>query len=566
MKRKSFSIIAVLMSLVFMFTTGGWAASVGTGTKSVEQVIAASDPSKLPDSAAGRDTLIVGTGSWNAEFNPIFSNSVYDTWATTLIFDGGLMSNDDNGNPKLWMAKDYAISKDGKTYTFHINKNIKYSNGDTVTANDFANTYLAMADPKYDGARTDAVEGLAGYTEYHKGYAKTLKGVKVIDDYTIAFTEVNIKASALLQDFGYAPLDKKVYNFTKGNVANLKQLYLKPIGAGPYKFVENKPGQTISFIKNDSYWRGTPKISKIIMMKTDAANQIQELSTGGTDIDIVPAKPKNVDMLKSAGFLNLHLYPSNGFGYIGFNLRDPKFSDKRVRQALTYGLNRAGFVKTYYSDYAAVCNAPVSIVSWAYTDKVNQYAYNPKKAATLLDAAGWKLKKDGWRYNSKGEKFTIHWLTYTGSMYVDTLIPIVKENWKAIGVDVVPELMEFATLSDKVFKERKFDIFNMAWSLSIDPDPSGIFSKSQDVVGGFNAGGWVSAKSEALMKAGLKETNQTKRAAIYQQWCTLANDELPYIFLNQGKDMYAVSSRVKNFHVGPYRDWTYDIDKTELAK
>jgi peptide/nickel transport system substrate-binding protein len=234
MKRKSFSIIAALMSFVFMFTTGGWAAA-STAPKSVEQIIAASDPSKVPASAAGRETLIVGTSSWNAEFNPIFSNSVYDTWATTLIFDGGLMSNDDNGNPKLWMAKDYNISKDGKTYTFHLNKNIKFSNGDTVTASDFENTYLGMADPKYDGARTDAVENLAGYQEYHKGYAKTLKGVKVVDDYTIVFTENTVKASALLQDFAYAPLDKKVFNFKKGNVADLKKLYLKPIGAGPYK-------------------------------------------------------------------------------------------------------------------------------------------------------------------------------------------------------------------------------------------------------------------------------------------------------------------------------------------
>lgn len=564
MRKKSFSAIAAGLALTFVILTGG-TSSAAVGTKQVGKVIKATDPSKVPASAKGRDTLIVGTSSWNGEFNPVSSTGVYDSWACTLIFDQGLMSADDNGNPKLWMAKSYTISKDGKTYTFKMNQNIKFSNGDPVTAKDIELTYLAIADPKYDGARADSIQNLVGYEEYNKGYSKTFKGIKVIDDYTIQFVEKTVKASALLQDFIYAPLDHKVYSFSKGNYVSLKKLYLKAMGAGPYKLVESKPGQYISFVRNENYWRGTPKIAKVIMKKTDAANMIQELSTGGTDIDRVAAKPNNIDMLKKPGFLNLNLYPANSFGYIGLNLRDPKFSDRNVRQALTYGLNRAGFIKAYYSEYASVCNAPVSIVSWAYTDKVNQYAYNPKLANSMLEKAGWKLNKDGFRYKN-GQKFTINWLTYTGSLYVDTLIPIVKENWKALGVDVVPELMEFATLSDKVFKARKFDIWNMAWSLSIDPDPSGIFSKAQDVVGGFNAGGWINAKSEALMKAGLLETNQAKRAAIYQQWCKLANEELPYIYLNQGNDMYAASARVKNIHFGPYRDWTVDIEKTTLDK
>jgi peptide/nickel transport system substrate-binding protein len=566
MRKRAFSVIALLMVVVFVFVSGGF-TSAASAAKDTNKIIAAADPGKLPAAAKSReDTLIAGSSSWNGEFNPVFASSVYDAWAVSLIFDTfGLMGNDDNGNPKLWMAKDYSVSKDGKTYTFTINKGIKFSNGDPVTAQDFALIYIAIADPKYDGARTDAAENLVGYEEYHKGYAKTLKGVKVVDDNTIQFTEKTIKASALLQDFAYQPIDHKLYSFTKGNVAGLKKLYSKAIGAGPYKLVENKPSQYITFEKNDSYWKGAPKIDKVIMKYVTSANQIQELSTGGVDIDgTVPCKPQNIDMLTGTGFINQHLYPANQYGYIGLNLRDPKFSDKRVRQALTYGLNRAGFVKAYYKDYAEVCNAPVSIVSWAYTDKVNQYPYDPKKAAELLDAAGWKLDKDGFRYKD-GKKFTISWMTYTGSAYVETLVPIVKENWKALGIEVVPELMEFATLSDKVYKTRKFDIYNMAWSLSIDPDPSGIFAKSQDVVGGFNSVGWVDPRSETLIRAGLKETNQAKRVEIYQQWCQLANEELPYIFLNQGDGLYAVSSRVKGFHAGPYRDWTYDIQNLELG-
>ncbi|HBG38383.1 MAG TPA: peptide ABC transporter, partial [Clostridiaceae bacterium] len=132
--------------------------------------------------------------------------------------------------------------------------------------------------------------------------------------------------------------------------------------------------------------------------------------------------------------------PANNYGYIGWNMRLPMFADKNVRKALVYGFNRKGFVDAYYKGYADVCNSPISPVSWAYSEDIDKYDYDPQKAEELLDAAGWKKGSDGFRYKD-GKKFTIHWLTYTGSKYVDTLIPLLKNDWQKIGVEVIPELM-----------------------------------------------------------------------------------------------------------------------------
>lgn len=564
MGRRIIQNIIILITLVFMC----FELSTPAIGKSTGSLYIGSNPSKIPGLAKNRtDTLIVGTNLWNSEFNPVFSFTMYDGWATSLIFDTfGLMGNDDSGSPKLWMAKDYSISKDGKTYVFHINKGIKYSNGDTVTAEDFALAYTAIADPSYNGIKTDMVENLVGYDGYHKGYAKTLAGIKVVDEYTIQFIEKTVKASALLQDFVCQPLDHKIYAFQKGKVGELRKLYEKAVGAGPYKLVENKPGQSITFVKNENYWRGVPKINRVIMKYVTNDNEIDELATGNVDIDgRLQCKPRNIELLTSAEFIDLYINPANQYGYIGLNLRDFKFKDKRVRQALAYGLNRKAFVDSFYKEYAQVCNTPIPEVSWAYTDKVNQYEYNPKKAADLLDAAGWKLASDGYRYKN-GKRFTINWMTYTGSEYINALIPVVKDSWRLIGVEVNPQLMEFSTLSDKIFKERNFDMYNMSWVLNIDPDPSGIFSISQDIPGGSNSVGFRNAESEQLIRSGLNETDQKKRAAIYKQWCQLINDELPYIFLNQGNTLYAVSARVKGFQTGTYRDWTFDIQNLELRK
>jgi peptide/nickel transport system substrate-binding protein len=248
---------------------------------------------------------------------------------------------------------------------------------------------------------------------------------------------------------------------------------------------------------------------------------------------------------------------------MAFNLKDPKFQDKRVRQALTYGLNRQGFVDSYYKQYGQVCNEPFSPAQWAYTDDVNPYKYDPEKAEKLLDEAGWKLNSsDGYRYKD-GKKFTINWLTYTGSQYESALIPIVQASWKKIGVNVVPQAMDFNTILDKADK-RNYEMYNMMWGLVIDPDSTQIFASSQDVPGGSNNMAFHNAESDKLLAEGLKETDQTKRKAIYQTWAKLINEELPYIFLTQDKELWGISARVQGMRISPFRDWTSDMYKVTL--
>ncbi len=581
MKKKSSMFCALLLIFAMILTACG--TSTETNTKntakgsaptdvskaesSVVKVIAASDPAKLPDVAKNRkDTLIVGTTAPSGKFNPIYSDSRYDTWVTDLVFDSLLM-NDAKGNAIPNVAESWDISKDGKTYTFHLKKGVRFSDGKELTAKDVAFTYNAIADPNYDGPRIDVVLDIVGYDDYHNdkaGKVTNLQGIKVIDDYTISFTFDKANAAALTNNFGYGIMSKDYYGFKKGDTQKLKDLLLKPMGSGAYLFKDYKAGQEIDFEARPDYWKGAPKIKNIIIKVTNADTQIQELTSGGVDVDIVAARPENTKLLQDAGFLNVVHFPANSYGYIGMNLRLDKFSDKKVRQALMYGLNRQGFIDSYFKGYGQPCNAPASPVSWAYTDKLNGYPYDPDKANKLLDEAGWVKKDDGFRYKD-GEKFVIHWMTYTGSKYVDTLIPIVKDNWGKLGIEVVPELMEFSTLSTKVYDQQKFELFNMAWTLSIDPDPSEIFSIKQAEKGGFNAGGWDNKESEELIQQGLRETDQKKRKEIYQKWMEVANDDLPYIFLEYSDDLYGVSSRVKNLVVSPYEDWTYHVYQTELV-
>ena len=575
MKRKLVALLTVgLAASMFFVACGGGANNTAQGngngsesggtTKDLSKPerIEASNPSALPDAAKNRtDTLIVGTTDPKGEFVPIYSSTLYDSWVNNLIFDG-LISNNEKGEPVPNVAESYEVSEDGKTYTFKLNKGIKFTNGQELTAKDVAFTFTSICDPGYDGPRMDAVNNLVGYEEYNKGDAKSVEGIKVIDDYTISFTNKNVDAAGIW-NFSYGIMPESVYKFEKGNFQAVKDKLLEPVGSGAYKFVHFKPGQEVKFEKNADYWKGEPKIPYIVMKVTNAQTLLQELMAGTVDIDRVGAKPENIDPLKQAGFLNLDLYMQNGYGYIGLNYGSDKVKDPKVRQALLYGLNRDGFMQSYYQGYGQVYNSHILPTSWAYNPDVPKYEYNPEKAKELLDEAGWKDTNGNGVRDKDGVELELQWLTYTGSKYVDALIPIVQQSWEQIGVKVTPELMEFGTMMDKV-NNREYDIFNGAWNLSIDPDPSGIFAISQDVPGGFNNIGWRNEEADKLLKEGKGTTNQEERKKAYAEWQLKFSEDVPYILLGNAQEMFASNSRVKGYNPSTYIDWTHDVYKLEL--
>jgi peptide/nickel transport system substrate-binding protein len=513
------------------------------------------------------DTLIVGTHETKGEFMPAYYSTVYDGYVNSLIFDA-LLTNNDKGELIPSVAKKWKLSDDKKTYTFNLRDDIKFTDGTPLTAEDVEFTYLTIADPNYDGRYVPNVSDVEGYKEYHEdknGKVKNISGIKVIDKHTISFT-FNEAMVTNVYNCQMPIMPKHYYGFEKGDIPKLKTLMQKPLGSGKYIFVKYAPKQYIEFKANPDYFDGAPKIPKLIMKFTTSETMMQELEKGTIDIQLaLPPNPENKEVIDNAKFLSICDFPGNNYGYMGFNLRDPRLSDKNVRKALVYGFDRKAFADLYYKGYAEVCNQPISQVSWAYSKDADKYEYNIDKAKKLLDDAGWKEGSDGVR-EKDGQKLSFVWDTYTDSKYVETLIPMLKDNWQKIGVKVEPNLMDFNALTDKVYTQRKFDMYNMAWSLVLDPDAYDLFHSDADIPDGNNSVGFRNEENDKLIIEGRKEFDTGKRKKIMKKWANLINDELPYMFLTQNMNWDVYSKRVKNFKTSPFVDWTYIVDKLELAK
>lgn len=566
--KKLVTLCAAIMSLSIIATSCGQkAAPVDSKPKeSLEvhttDIIKGEHPEKNPDVAKNRkDTLVIGTDTPDGVFNPLYAESSYDIYIDEAMFDP-LLDMDAEGNPLPGIAEKWEISDDGLNYTFHMRKDVKFSDGTPVTADDVAFSYYVLLDSSYDGPSDATSLGIKGWQAYNKGTASTIEGIKVTDPQTITFTLEKPNASTIYNftSYGGHIVSKAYYgkDYKQGHTESIKALNKKPMGCGAYKLVSYKDGVEADLVANDNYWKGAPKIKNLIYKCTNEQTRIQMLTSGETDMDMVTVNTKNVQQLKDAGFFNIQMFPTNGYGYIGMNVSLPQFSDKKVRQALAYGLNRKQIVDTVYKGYADVCNEPNSKVSWAFNPDVNQYEYDQKKAEQLLDEAGWKKGADGIR-EKDGKKFEIHFSATSPNVVNDAIIPIAKDNYEKLGIKFIPEQMEFNAVNDKI-KSGKVEMYFMAWGLNADPDCTTIFKTK----GSQNRLNYSNPKVDDLLDKGLRATKLEDRKVIYKDLWKELNDDLPYIFMYQRRDMWPVNERVKNINISPYRDFTYDLWHAEI--
>jgi len=573
MKKKLAFLLVLMMLLSFAFvgcTNTEAPVNEEEGTEEAEEVVEETSDDETEVADVGPENpayergnvLTVATSSLKGFFNPILANDVYDMWVVDAVFDplvgyDATGAVDNNG-----IATDWEISQNKLTYTFNIEEGIKFHDGEELTAEDVEFTYYAIADPEYDGSRGPAVADILGVEAYRAGETDTIRGIEVINDYTISFTITRPNVSKI-RDFGYGIMPKHYYTYDSWD--EFKSKLREPVGSGIMKFVTYETGQYVEMEAFQEYYKGAAKIDGVIIRMIPDETQPTAVASGEVDLANPAANIESYEIMIDTGIANVQEFLGNAYRYVGFNLRKEKYADKRVRQALAYGIRMDEYIKNEWEGFARAADSPISPISWAAPDQstLNKYDYNPIKAQALLAEAGW-VKNDEGKLMKDGEQFVVEWATYSEAEWPLNLITVAENNWGELGIDVNANVMEFNTLVTKIFDEQNFDVWNMTWSLAIDPDPYAIFHSNNTNLGAFNAGGFKNERADELIIAGRNEYNQEKRAKIYQEWAQLANEELPYIFVSIDTRIWGVNNRVKNIELGPYWTWVDGLETIEL--
>ncbi|MGU3440062.1 ABC transporter substrate-binding protein [Bacillus cereus] len=526
--------------------------------------IAATDKTKVPDKAKNRkDTLVVGISKPGGVFLPYFQQNGWDGNVTSVIF-ASLVSTDKQGKPIPELAEKWDVSSDQLTYTFHLRKNLKFSDGSPLTADDVAFTLTLLHDKAYEGEVDISQYAVKGGKEYKEGKATSIEGIQVVDPQTIKITTEKVNSQAIFV-LGGTVLSKAYYGKDyKQNTSldYLKDLYGKPLAAGPYKFEKYIPGQEVRFVANENYYAGKPKIQNFIYKITSGDTKLQLFQTGEVDHTGLGTGDEVLEQVKALEFANIQIETAPSFSYIYMNNNKPYLKDKKVRQALIYGLDRKKYVDTALKGYGTVANVPIHPTSWAYTEEgVNKYEYDKGKAKKLLDEAGWKVGWDGIR-EKDGQKLKLSYFGPSSAKDSDLLIPIAKENYKEIGVEFNPEFMDFNTMLSKVNK-GDYDLASVSTPITSDPsETAGEYLSTANET----SLGYKNAKVDELIQKGIETVDIEKRKPIYKELYKELSDDPPVILLNYRRTITGYNGNIKGIDPEKYNSISANLPVLSFEK
>jgi peptide/nickel transport system substrate-binding protein len=297
------------------------------------------------------------------------------------------------------------------------------------------------------------------------------------------------------------------------------------------------------------------------------------------EINFGTIEPKDLDDIKKRDTLRVYSYPDLSYNYIGWNVKSPSapaLADKRVRQALAYGLDMNAVVQQVLYGQGSRVFAHHIAASWASADPaaLKRYSYDPVQSGQLIREAGYTLGADGY-YQKDGKPLQLTMMTNSGNKVRETLLQTAIDQYKLIGVKVAPRLVPFDTMVD-ILSSRSEDVsaWIIGWKLNVEPDPYGIFHSSSipDPVKkttGYNFGAWSSAEADKAIDAARTpasaDCTQGTRKTSYEAFNRLLNEEQPYDFGFAPTTLLVTPRDLRGLDPGTFATYN-DIEKWWLAR
>ena len=481
------------------------------------------------------DTIIMGTIGDASNLVPMLSSDSTSSTVAGQVYNG-LIRYDKDLNFEGDLAESWQVSKDGLTITFHLRRDVTWHDGAPLTSADALFTYQLLIDPDTP-------------TAYSERYKQVVEA-SAPDPYTFIVRYEKPLASALIS-WGMAIHPK---HLLEGADLATTPLARAPIGTGPYRFVEWLPGEKIVLERNPDYFEGAAYIKRIVYrIIPDLTTMFLELQSGGLDqMGLTPLQyARQTDVPGFKRRFNRYRYPAFAYTYLGYNLNRPIFQDKRVRQALTFAINKQELVDGVLMGLGKAATGPYKPGSWPHNPHVPHYDYNPQKAAELLTAAGW-VDSDGDGVREKdGVDLSFTIVTNQGNDQRIKSGEIIQRRFQQVGVKVKLRVIEWASFLKEFINPSNFDATIMGWTVPIDPDGYNVWHSSKTNPGELNFIGFKNERVDELLELGRRTIDQTERKVIYDEFQQILAEEQPYTFLFVPESLPVVAKRFYGVEEAP---------------
>lgn len=480
--------------------------------------------------------------------NPILAADSASGDINGLVYNG-LVKYDKNIRLIGDLAESWEVKRGGLEIVFHLRKNVCWHSGHPFTSEDVKFTYEKLIDPKVK-------------TPYSSDYL-LVKKLETPDPWTVRVTYKQPFAPAL-ESWGMGIIPKHIY---ENGDFNSHPANRQPIGTGPYKFKQWKTDEKIILEANSDYFeerkpsrnRLYPYFNRYVYrIIPDQAVQFLELRRESIDaMGLTPDQYKAYPEFFEK--YNKFRYPAFAYTYLGYNLINPLFKEKKVRQAIAYAINKKEIIQGVLLGLGKPATGPFPPSSWAYNSQIQDYEYNPEKAKKLLAECGWvDSDGDGWleseqrkTENGKRVKFEFTLMTNQGNKARALCAEIIQMHLKKIGIKVNIRIVEWSAFINQFVEKRDFDAVILGWSLSRDPDQFSIWHSGQTKPGQYNFISYANLEIDRLLEEGRRIFDQKKRQKIYWRIHKILNEEQPYCFLYYPDALPVVHKRFIGPEVAP---------------
>ncbi len=483
------------------------------------------------------DTLRVVINAEPDTLNPITATDAYSSRILDYVNDTLIERDRDTLQYKPKLAESWEVSADHLRYVFHLRPHVTWHDGVPFSADDVVFSFQKITDPKVEAPSLRV---------YYSDVAK----VEKIDDLTVVFFYKKPYFMGL-SVCGTIPLVPK-HLFKEGDDFNVNSIGRHPVGLGPYRFVEWKTNKKIVLERYDHYWGEKPEIKTMeFRIVTDDAVAFQVLKKG--DLDFTGIRPiqwmRQTQSEKFNSLFGKYKYLLPGYSYIGWNMKSPFFADKRVRQAMTFLIDRQKLLEKINFGLGQVIESPFFINSLQYNRSLQPHVLDVEQSRKLFAEAGWiDSDRDGW-LDKDGKKFSFVFLYPSGSKFSERVAPILKEDLKKMGIDMNIERMEWAAFLDRIDR-RNFDATALGWSTGFEDDPYQVWHSSQaKEAHGSNFVSFENKEADRLMEEARSEFDEAKRKILYDRLQAIIYEEQPYTFLFSSDSLVVVSRRFENVEV-----------------
>ncbi|MBI4518837.1 MAG: ABC transporter substrate-binding protein [Deltaproteobacteria bacterium] len=454
--------------------------------------------------------------------DPRYATDALGSQIGDLLFDG-LTRTDEQGRYFAHLAGDWT-NPDPLTFEFHLRDGFRFHDGSPVTAADVKATFDAVRAPI---SRSPKRESLAAIRE-----------IAAPDTLTVRFHLSEPFASFLdATTLGILP--------APAVAASPAAPLAIPVGSGPFRLDEFAPDERVVLRRFAGYAAPPARLAGIVFkVVPDSLVRLLEFKRGELDLLQNAIEPDAVAWLRQLPQVQILTRPGTTFQYLGMNLRDPRLADVRVRRALAHALDREALVRAVLRGFATPATGLLAPGHWAYNGNVASYAYNPKRAAELLDEAGYPDPDGAGRL----PRFRLSYKTTTVDVR-KRIAEVMQEQLARVGVALDIRTYEWGTFYADI-KRGDFHLYSLAWVGVADPDIYFLTCHSSQVPPASNNRGFFADETVDVLTARARHTLvMEERQRLYAETQRRVAELLPVIPLWWTTNVAAVSRRLRGFEL-----------------